>query len=72
MSDHAPPTLKGLANRLKMPKPMVRKIAIMDLIHRDQQQPDDQAAAVLRDHLGRETDPDLRARIEQYLAQRGR
>jgi hypothetical protein len=71
VSDPAPVTLKGLANRLKMPRAMVRKIALHDLIQRDQQQRDEQIAVILREHLAREEDAALRQRIEEHLRKRG-
>jgi hypothetical protein len=68
-SESSPPpaSLKGLSNRLKIKTPMVRKIAIMDLIHRHEELGTAQAAAVLLEHLGRETQAALQVRVIDFL-----
>jgi len=57
------PSLRGLINRLKLPQPMARRIAIADLSKR----PEPEAIEALRAHLPRETDPRAIVRIIDHL-----
>lgn len=59
----AQPSLKGLINRLKLPQPMVRRIAIADLTKRAEPE----AIEALLAHLPRETDPKALLRIIDHL-----
>ena len=60
-----PPSLKGLINRLKLPQPSARRIAIVDLMKR----PEPEAIEALLAHLPRETDPKAVVRIVEHLGQ---
>ncbi len=62
------PSIKGLANRLKLPQPMARRIAIADLSRRAEQEP--AALEVLLAHLPRETDHKALLRIVDALGER--
>lgn len=59
------PSLKGLINRLKLPQPMARRIAIADLTKR----PEPEAIDALLAHLERESDPKAVLRIIDHLGQ---
>lgn len=64
----APPaSLKGLSNRLKIKSRMVRKIAIMDLIHRHAELGTSQVVSVLIAHLEREDQPALQLRVIEFI-----
>lgn len=67
----APATLKGLSNRLKIKTTMVRKIAIMDLIHRHEELDTTQVVLVLASHLSRESQSALQSRILDFLVSLG-
>lgn len=62
-------TLKGLSNRLKIKTPMVRKIAVMDLIKRQDEFGVAKVAQVLLKHLPAESNPQLQVRIIEFLGQ---
>lgn len=62
----AQPSLKGLINRLKLPQPMARRIAITDLIRR----PEPEAIDALLAHLSRETDHKALLKIVDALGER--
>lgn len=62
------PSIKGLANRLKLPQPMARRIAIADLSRRAGQEP--QALEALLAHLPRETDHKALLRIVDAFGER--
>ncbi len=59
------PSIKGLINRLKLPQPMARRIAISDLTRRAEPE----AIEALIAHLERETDPKALLRIIDHLGQ---
>jgi HEAT repeat protein len=60
------PSIKGLINRLKLPQPMARRIAISDLSKRAEPE----AIEALIAHLPRETDLKAVLRIIDHLGQR--
>lgn len=60
------PSMKGLANRLNLPQPMARRIAIADLSRRAEPE----ALAALLTHLPRETDHKALLRIVEALGER--
>lgn len=62
------PSIKGLANRLKLPQAMARRIAIADLSRRADQEPE--ALKALLAHLPRETDHKALLRIVEALGER--
>lgn len=58
-------SLRGLANRLKLPRASARRIAILDLLSR----PDPEVPALLLAHLAREDDLAARLRIIDFLGE---
>lgn len=60
------PSIKGLINRLKLPQPMARRIAIADLSNRGEPE----AIEALIAHLPRETDPKALLRMIDVLGER--
>lgn len=61
-----PPTLRGLINRLKLPQPRARRIAIGDLLQRGEPE----ALAALLAHLPKENDAKARLKIVEGLGER--
>lgn len=61
------PSIKGLANRLKLPQPMARRIAIADLSRRAEHEPE--TLEVLLAHLPRETDHKALLKIVEALGE---
>lgn len=62
-----PPELKGLRNRLKIKSPMVRKIAIIDLIKLHESIHTSDVPQALTAHLEKEDHPPLQLRVISFL-----